>query len=187
MQRFWYVVWNYWLRKIHSLKVESYVRTSSLGGSISSNPERTALRRLVGEPGYMEVMQQRAGSLNVNWLLFKGKQIPPVKEFSAFLLIFMERCKSHFQSPPSPVGEGLQSDGCRMAGILSFLSLSRLISSPSVVLAVSDDCYLLCWYGRKYSISQNILLNKHLLHLSLFSRLHIHTRIFSDYLSKKHG
>ena len=209
MQRFWYVVWNYWLRKIHSLKVKSYVRTSSLGGSISSNPERTALRRLVGEPGYMEVMQQRAGSLNVNWLLLKGKQVPRVEEFSAFLLICMERCKSlvslksilwcapqpsgasilcfHFPSPPSPVGEGLQSGGCRMAGILSFLSLSRLISSPLVVLAVSGDCYLPCWYGRKYSISQNILLNKHLLHLSLFSRLHIHTRNFSDYLSKKHG
>ena len=93
----------------------------------------------------------------------------------------------HFPSPPSPVGEGLQSGGCRMAGILSFLSLSRLISSPLVVLAVSGDCYLPCWYGRKYSISQNILLNKHLLHLSLFSRLHIHTRNFSDYLSKKHG
>ena len=50
----------------------------------------------------------------------------------------------HFQSPPGPVGEGLQAAGCWMAGILSFLSLSRLISSPSVVLAISDDCYLLC-------------------------------------------
>ena len=94
MQRFWYVVWNYWLRKIHSLKVESYVRTLSLRGSISSNPERTALRRLMGEPGYVEVMQQKAGNLNVKWLLLKGKQIPQVKEFSAFLLICMERCKS---------------------------------------------------------------------------------------------
>ena len=37
-------------------------RTSSLRGSISSNPERTVPRR---EPGYIGVLQQRAGSLNV--------------------------------------------------------------------------------------------------------------------------
>ena len=37
-------------------------RTSSPGGSISSNPEKTAPRRQGGEPGYIEVLQQRADS-----------------------------------------------------------------------------------------------------------------------------
>ena len=36
-------------------------RTSGPGGSISSNPEKTALRRRGGKPGYIEVLQQKAG------------------------------------------------------------------------------------------------------------------------------
>ena len=67
--------------------------TANQGGSISSDPERTALRRLGEEPGSIEVLQQRAGSLNVKRLfLIKENQITQVKEFSAFLC--MERCKS---------------------------------------------------------------------------------------------
>ena len=60
-------------------------RTSSLADSISSNPERTALRRQGDEPGYIKVLQQRAGSLNFERLLIKENQISQVKEFSAFL------------------------------------------------------------------------------------------------------
>ena len=40
-------------------------RTSSLGGSFSNNPERTPLRMQREEPGYVEVLQQRVGSLNI--------------------------------------------------------------------------------------------------------------------------
>ena len=66
-------------------------RTSSPGDSISSNSERTAPRRRGEEPGYMYVLQQRAGSLNVKIvLLTKEKQISQVKEFAAFLC--MGRC-----------------------------------------------------------------------------------------------
>ena len=43
-------------------------RTLSLGDSISSSPEKTALRRPGEEPGYIEVLQQRAGSLNIKRL-----------------------------------------------------------------------------------------------------------------------
>ena len=43
--------------------------TSSPGDSTSSNPERTALRRGGKEPGYIEVLQQKAGSLNIKKLL----------------------------------------------------------------------------------------------------------------------
>ena len=68
-------------------------RTLSLGDSISSSPERTALRRPGEEPGYIEVLQQRAGSLNIKrLLLIKENQISPVKELSAFL--FMGRCSN---------------------------------------------------------------------------------------------
>ena len=44
-------------------------RTSSPGDSISSNPERTALRRRREETGYAKVLLQRAGSLNIKKLL----------------------------------------------------------------------------------------------------------------------
>ena len=43
-------------------------RTSSLGDNILSHPERTALRRHGEDPGYLEVLQQRAGSLNIKKL-----------------------------------------------------------------------------------------------------------------------
>ena len=56
-------------------------RTSSLGDSISSNPERTALRRQGDDTGHIEVLQQRAGSQNIKWLLLiKENQIFQVKE-----------------------------------------------------------------------------------------------------------
>ena len=50
-------------------------RTSSPGDSISSHPERTALRRQGREPGYIGVSQQGAGSLNVKILLIKENQM----------------------------------------------------------------------------------------------------------------
>ena len=53
-------------------------RTSNLGDSISSGPERTAPRRRGEEPGSREVLQQRAGSLNIKrLLLLKENQIFP--------------------------------------------------------------------------------------------------------------
>ena len=65
----------------------------SLGDSISSDPERTALRRLGEEPGSIEVLQQRAGSLNVKRLLqIKENQMSQAQELCAFLCI--GRCKS---------------------------------------------------------------------------------------------
>ena len=43
-------------------------RTPSPEDGILSNPERTAPRRHGKEPGYSEVLQQRAGSLNIKRL-----------------------------------------------------------------------------------------------------------------------
>ena len=69
-------------KKPRSLEVESSVylaeifRTSSPGESISSDPEGTARRGQVGEPGFIEVLKQRAGSLNIKrLLLIKENQI----------------------------------------------------------------------------------------------------------------
>ena len=60
-------------------------RTSSLGGSTSSNPKRTAPRRRREEAGFREVLQQRLGSLNVKrYLLIKENQISQVKKFRTF-------------------------------------------------------------------------------------------------------
>lgn len=48
-------------------------RTSSPGSSISNNSERT-VQRSGGELDYIEVVQQRTGSLNIKRLfLMKGK------------------------------------------------------------------------------------------------------------------
>ena len=67
-----------------------FLRDSSPGNSISSSPERTALRRRGEEPGYRNFA---IISLNVKiLLLIKENQISQVKEFSAFLC--MGRCKS---------------------------------------------------------------------------------------------
>ena len=53
---------------------------------MSSSPERTALRRRGEKPGYIEVLQQRAGSLNIKrLLLIKENQISQDKEFSTIL------------------------------------------------------------------------------------------------------
>ena len=40
-------------------------RPLSLGDSISSDAERTVLGRQGEQPGYIQVLQQRAGTLNV--------------------------------------------------------------------------------------------------------------------------
>ena len=68
-------------------------RTSSPGDSISSNPKRIALRRQGEEPGYIEVLQQRAGSQNIQrLLLIKENKIFQDEEFDVFLCL--EGCKN---------------------------------------------------------------------------------------------
>ena len=49
-------------------------RTLSPEDSISSDPERTAPRQQGEEPGYMEVLQQRASNLNIERLLLIKKK-----------------------------------------------------------------------------------------------------------------
>ena len=61
-------------------------RTSGPGDSISRDPEWTSPKRGEEEPSYIEVLQQRADSLNIKRLLvMKENQISQVKEFRAFL------------------------------------------------------------------------------------------------------
>ena len=63
-------------------------RTSSLGEGISSEPDNSSKRR-EEEPGYIKILQQGAGSLNIKRpLLIKENQTSPLKEFSAFLCMY---------------------------------------------------------------------------------------------------
>ena len=139
-------------------------RTSSQADSVSSNPERTALRKQGEDPCYMEVLRQRADSLNIKRsLIMKENQISRVKEFSAFLC--MGRCKrlgsrksvlSFAQrsgagilfSPPylphgSPWGVAAVWR-CLWQGFSPSWLPSGLTSSPSVVALIADDSGILC-------------------------------------------
>ena len=89
------------LKNSHNLKWKvmfysvGIFRISRLRDSISSNPERTAPRRWRwgGQVRLHRSLQQRAGSLNIKWLLLvKENQISQVEEFRAFLC--MGRCES---------------------------------------------------------------------------------------------
>ena len=61
------------------------IRILSQRDSISHDPERTALRRQGEEPGYTEILQQRAGSPNIKRsLLIKENLVFQVKEFVLF-------------------------------------------------------------------------------------------------------
>ena len=66
-------------------------RTSSLGESLSSDPERTAPRGRGGVWLYRS-LQQRTGSLNIKSIFVNENQISQIKGLSTFL--YMERCKS---------------------------------------------------------------------------------------------
>ena len=58
-------------------------RTSSQGDSISRNPERTPKRQ--GEvPGYIEVLQQMTGHLNIKRLLLKKTRWPKSRNLALF-------------------------------------------------------------------------------------------------------
>ena len=59
--------------------------TSSPGDIIINSPGRNALRRQEEGPGYIEVLQQMAGSLNIKTLLLiKENHISQVKEFNTY-------------------------------------------------------------------------------------------------------
>ena len=102
--------------------------------------KRTELKRSGEEPGYIEVLQQRAGSLNIKrLLLIKENQISQVKEFSTFLCI--GRCKS-------------------LSSLESFLPYASQLSGPvsfivhiwsSSVLTVGNDCRLMATRSHRYS------------------------------------
>ena len=72
-------------------------RTLSPGDSNSSNPGRGAPRTWGKEPGYREVLQPKADSLNIKiLLLIKGSQITQVKEFSTFYVWENARVWAHW-------------------------------------------------------------------------------------------
>ena len=137
-------------------------RTSSPGGSISSNPERTAVKRWGEEPCYVELLQWRAGSLNVKrWLLIKENQISQVKEFRSFLLWEDARVWAHWShsfdmhlSYLGPVfcvftswvfsglfvGSGCSQMAVRWHVFCPSWVPSGLTGSPLAVGAAADEC-----------------------------------------------
>ena len=140
-------------------------RTSSLGGSISSNPKRNAPRRQREKPGYIEALHQRAGNLNIKRLLLvKENQISQVMEFSTFLS--MERCKSlglwkllfHVHIPIwgqhpmlltswAPLGLTIGS-GCRLVAIRAQVFFSFLCALRVHWLILEG--YNCCWLWHPY-------------------------------------
>ena len=131
--------------------------TSSLEGSISSNLERIASRRQGEEPGYTEVLHQRADSLNVKRLLLKKTRLPQrVGHFSLYGKRLGSLNSFLWYAPPlsgasilcfpilhflrAQCGEWLQSDGARWQVFFPFWVPSGLTSSPLVVVVIADDC-----------------------------------------------
>ena len=87
--------WFYQLKKkftTFKLRVMFYLvgifRTLSLGYSISGDPERTASRRWGEEPGYMEVLQHRAGSFKIKTLLLIKKSRHPKLRILVFFYVW---------------------------------------------------------------------------------------------------
>ena len=115
-----------------------FLRDSSPGNTISSSPERTALRRRGEEPGYRNFATI---SLNVKrLLLIKENQISQVKEFSTFL--YMGRCRS-LGSLKSFLGYAPQLSEAR---ILCFHILSSLKAHGSCwKAAIADDYDILIY------------------------------------------
>ena len=73
-------------------------RISSLGESISNNPEGTALRRQGEEPDYIKVLQQRAGSLSIKRLLLikkKKNRYPKLRNLGLFYVWEDSRVWAH--------------------------------------------------------------------------------------------
>ena len=117
-------------------------RMSNPTNSISSNPERRALGRRREELGHTEVLQQRAGSLNVEMLLLKKTRYFRLRKLVFFCVWEDARVWAHWNkisftfisairaSILSSLGahlrEGLQSDGCQTDDMLLPKCLSTL-------------------------------------------------------------
>ena len=127
----------------------------------ASQPWENCSEEARGKPGHVEVLQQRAGSLNIKRSLLKENQTSQVKEFRYFLC--MGRCKSlasFLWYAPHLSGAGIRvftswvSSGFTMGSGCSLMAArwqivfpswvpSGLTSSPSGV-AITDDCDVFC-------------------------------------------
>ena len=75
-------------------------RMSNPTNSISSNPERRALGRRREELGHIEVLQQRAGSLNMEILLLKKTRYFRLRNFVFFCVWEDARVWAHWNKIP---------------------------------------------------------------------------------------
>ena len=157
----------------HNLKVERFYlvaifRTSNPRDSISSNLERTASRRWGEEPGYIEALQQRAGSLNIkiiNWnqisqeiecfSVCRKMQESGLTEASPIIctsaILGQYPCAFHILAPLElMVRSGCRPDGCRIAGTSSWEPLGL---SPHWGTAATDVCDILVYWHSKRKTS----------------------------------
>ena len=146
-------------------RLHFHFTTLSPEGSISSNSERTAQRRWRWEPGYLEVLQQRSGSLKgKRFLLIKGN--PDISRNLALFYVWKDvRVWAHWNhsfdrhltylGPVSCVFTSWDSSGLNIGSGCSLMAArwqvffsswvpSRSISSPSLVTAITDDSDILC-------------------------------------------
>ena len=106
-------------------------RTSSLGESTSSNPEKIAPRRWGKEPGYIEVLQQRASSLNIKRLLLKKTRCSKLSN----LVLFYVCC--------SVVSNSLQPRGLQHTRLSCPSPSPRVCSNSSPIESVMPSSHLI--------------------------------------------
>ena len=126
-------------------------RISSLGGSISSNPERIALRRWGREARLHRSFATKAGSLNVESLLqIKENQIPKLRNLIFFFfLIYRKMQESELTEVIPPI-----STSAIWGQYPAFLHPEFSQGSPAhlqwwllLIMTVTSFVY---WYDRKY-------------------------------------
>ena len=172
-----------WKKKAQPKSGEQcFIRRTFLGLRAQEAASQVTLRKLLpggegGKPGYIGVLQQRAGSLNVKrLLLIKENRIFQVKEFSTFLC--MGRCKSparahwnlsfdmhpSYLGPVSCVFTSWVSSSCTLGSGCSLMTgrwQVFFVSFLSSLGAHRHGCLQLLmtvtscadWYGRQYFIS----------------------------------
>ena len=162
-------------------------RTSSLGGSISSNPEKTALSRQEGEPGCIGVLQQKAGSRNIKRLLlikenhtpfcvWEGARVWAHWNYSFDMhLSYLGPCALYPEFPQGSHWRAAIADDCDILCLLIWQEISHFSISSCIMNAMSWKIIYLLYLlvHRFYSCSVGTV---HLQYIILESKPHVRSR-----------
>ena len=128
------------------------LRTSSWGDRISSNSERTALRRRGKEPHYIEVLKQKAGSLNIKGLLLIKKTTTDISWNLNFFYVWEDaRIRVHWTHSFHIVFVLVCPTLCNPMDAACQASLSFTIS-----WTCSNSCPLSWWWTGKPAVLQSM-------------------------------